>query len=80
MWKKVRAATSKATVGFSVPEQKVPGGLVVLGASSSLQVTGESRGAAVLGVWAAHGLLKASKIHLDGHLLNHCVFHTVWQL
>lgn len=50
MWDKVRAAASKPAACVSVPEQKVPGGLLVAGASASLQVTGESSRTAVLGV------------------------------
>lgn len=44
------AAASKPALCLSVPEQKVPGGLAVSGASSSLQVAGESSRTAVLGV------------------------------
>lgn len=61
---KVGAAALKPTVCLSVPQQNVPGGLAVLGASSSLQVTGVSSRAAVLGVRAAHGLLKR-QVRLD---------------
>lgn len=61
---KVDAAALKSTVCFSVPEQNVPGGLAVSGASSSLQVTGVSSRAAVLRVRAAHGLLKR-RVRLD---------------
>lgn len=61
---KVDAAALKSTACFSVPEQNVPGGLAVSGASSSLQVTGVSSRAAVLRVRAAHGLLKR-RVRLD---------------
>lgn len=51
-------------VSLSVPEQSVPGGLVVRSASSRLQVTGVSSRTAVLWVRAAHSLSK-HQIRLD---------------
>lgn len=68
---RARAAASEAAVCFSVPEQNVPGGLIVSGASSSLQVTGESSRTAVLGVWAAHSLLNSKE-----HLFNKDIYST----
>lgn len=52
----------KSSVCLSVPEQSVPGGLLVPSTSSCLQVTHVSSRTAVLRVRAAHGLLN---IRLD---------------